>query len=96
KVFESGLNTDGFVYKIFVAPNWLHYEIYLFALCLTVIVVVTYFTKPPIKEKLIGLTFAYSTPEQRAETRASWNKWDVINSVVILSVIVLFYIYFWK
>ncbi len=96
KVFESGLNTDGFVYKIFVAPNWLHYEIYLFVLCLAVIVVVTYFTKPPIKEKLVGLTFAYSTPEQRAATRASWNKWDVINSVVILSVIVLFYIYFWK
>jgi SSS family solute:Na+ symporter len=96
KVFESGLNTDGFVYKIFVAPNWLHYEIYLFALCLTVIVVVTYFTKPPIKEKLVSLTYAYSTPEQRAETRAGWNKWDVINSVIILSVIVLFYIYFWK
>lgn len=96
KVFESGLNTDGFVYKIFIEPNWLHYEIYLFVLCLAVIVVVTYFTKPPIKEKLVGLTFAYSTPEQRAATRASWNKWDVINSVVILSVIVLFYIYFWK
>lgn len=96
KVFESGLNTDGFAYKIFVAPNWLHYEIYLFALCLTVIVVVTYFTKPPIKEKLVNLTYAYSTPEQRAATRASWNKWDVVNSVIILSVIVLFYIYFWK
>ncbi|NQU81366.1 MAG: sodium/solute symporter [Bacteroidetes bacterium] len=96
KIFEGSINPDGFIYKIFLAPNWLHYEIYLFALCLTVIVVVTYFTKPPIKEKLVGLTFAYSTPEQRAETRAGWNKWDVINSVVILSVIVLFYIYFWK
>jgi len=96
KVFESGLNPDGFVYKIFIEPNWLHYEIYLFALCLAVIVVVTYFTKPALKEKLVGLTFAYSTPEQRAKTRASWNKWDVINSVVILSVVVLFYIYFWK
>lgn len=96
KVFEGSINPDGFIYKIFIAPNWLHYEIYLFALCLTVIVVVTYFTKPPIKEKLVNLTFAYSTPEQRAATRASWNKWDVINSVIILSVIVLFYIYFWK
>jgi len=96
KVFESGLNPDGFVYKIFIEPNWLHYEIYLFALCLAVIVVVTFFTKPPIKEKLVSLTYAYSTPEQRAKTRASWNKWDVFNSVVILSVIVLFYIYFWR
>jgi len=96
KVFESGLNTDGFIYKIFVAPNWLHYEIYLFALCLTVIVAVTYFTKPASKEKLVGLTYASSTPEQRAATQAGWNKWDVINSAVILGVIVLFYIYFWK
>ncbi|MCK4345065.1 MAG: Na+/glucose cotransporter, partial [Bacteroidales bacterium] len=89
-------NPDGFIYKVFVAPNWLHYEIYLFALCLAVIVIVTYFTKQGSKEKLIGLTYASSTPEQKAATRASWNKWDVINSAVILGVIVLFYIYFWK
>ena len=96
KIFEGSINPDGFIFKIFLEPNWLHYEIYLFALCLTVIVVVTYFTKPPVKEKLVGLTYAYSTREQRAETRASWNKWDVINSVVIISVIVMFYVYFWK
>ncbi|GAI79500.1 unnamed protein product, partial [marine sediment metagenome] len=87
---------DGFIYKIFIAPNWLYYEIYLFVLCLAVIVIVTYFTKQASNEKLIGLTYASSTPEQKAATRASWNKWDVINSAVILGVIVLFYIYFWK
>ncbi len=96
KVFEAGLNPDGFIYKVFVAPNWLHYEIYLFALCLAVIVIVTYFTKQASNEKLVGLTYASSTPEQKAATRASWNKWDVINSAVILGVILLFYIYFWK
>jgi SSS family solute:Na+ symporter len=95
-VFRAGLNPDGLFYKVFVAPNWLHYEIYLFALCLTVIVVVTYFTKPAPYEKLVGLIYASSTPEQRAATRASWNKWDVFNTIVILGVIVLFYIYFWK
>jgi len=43
KVFEAGLNPDGFIYKVFVAPNWLHYEIYLFALCLAVIVIVLFY-----------------------------------------------------
>jgi SSS family solute:Na+ symporter len=95
-VFRAGLNPDGLLYKVFVAPNWLHYEICLFALCLAVIVVVTYFTKPAPYEKLVGLIYASSTPEQKAATRASWNKWDVFNTIVILGVIVLFYIYFWK
>ena len=39
--------------------------------------------------------FGTATPEQKAETRASWNKWDVIHSVIILSVIISFYVCFW-
>ena len=93
-IFKGGLNPEGFIYKIFVAPNWLHYEIYLFALCLAVIIVVSFFTKPAPEEKLVGLTFRSSTAAQRAETRASWNKWDVINTVIIVGVIVAFYLYF--
>jgi SSS family solute:Na+ symporter len=95
KIFEGSVNPEGFIYRIFLAPNWLHYEIYLFILCLAVIVVVTIFTKPLPKERLAGLIFGSASPEQKAETRASWNKWDIINSAIIISVIVAFYIYFW-
>jgi SSS family solute:Na+ symporter len=89
-------NTETIYYKIFIGINWLHYEIYNFFICIALLIIVSLFTKRASDEKLSGLTFASSTPEQRAETRASWNKWDVINTVIILSVIAAFYIYFWK
>ncbi|UCG27724.1 MAG: sodium:solute symporter [Bacteroidales bacterium] len=93
-VFEGSINPDSMIYTIFIDTNWLHYEIYLFALCLLVIIVVTYFTKPASEEKLVGLTYSSVTSEHRVATRASWNKWDLINTTIIITVIVLFYIYF--
>jgi SSS family solute:Na+ symporter len=75
--------------------NWLHYEIYLFIICTIAVVIISLLTEKPSEEKIAGLTYASSTPEQRAETRASWNKWDVIHSVIIVTVVVIFYIYFW-
>jgi SSS family solute:Na+ symporter len=60
------------------------------------LVIVSLTTKRAPDEKLLGLTFASSSREQKAETRASFNKWDVVHSVIIVSVIVAFYIYFWR
>jgi solute:Na+ symporter, SSS family len=34
------------------------------------------------------------TSEQKRQTRASWNQWDVINSGVVLALILAAYIYF--
>jgi SSS family solute:Na+ symporter len=95
-VFADRVSNDTLWYHIWVQPNWLHYEIYLFGLCLLVIFVVSFFTKRASEEQLVGVTYFSSTPEQRAETRASYSKWDVINSLVIIGVIVAFYIVFWK
>jgi SSS family solute:Na+ symporter len=77
------------------AINWLHYCVGLFILCIAVTVVVSLLTKPPSKEQT-RFTYEATTPEERAATRASWNGWDVVHTVIILGVIVAFYIYFWK
>ena len=61
-----------------------------------VIFVVSFFTERVNEAKLVGVTFYSSTPEQRAATRASYNKWDVINSIVIIAIIIAFYIKFWN
>jgi len=63
--------------------------------CLAIGVIVSLCTPAPSEEKIRGLVFGTSTPEQRAITRASWNHWDVIHSVIILGITVAFYIYFW-
>ena len=63
--------------------------------CLAVIFVVSMFTEAPDPEKIKGLVFGTSTPEERAVTRASWDKWDVIHSIIILGITAAFYWYFW-
>jgi solute:Na+ symporter, SSS family len=95
KIFESSIHTDGLMYKVFIQPNWLHYSIYLFFLCIVVIMIVSVFTKPADISKTVGLTYGSANAEQLAETRASWNKWDVIHTAIILAVTFAFYIYFW-
>jgi len=94
-VFKSGMNPDTLIYKVFVAPNWLHYEIVLFGLIILVMLVVSAFTERKNETSIEGLYLGSATGVQKAITRASWNKWDVIHSFIILGVIVAFYIYFW-
>ena len=80
---------------LFYDMNWLFFCGWMLVFCLLVVYVVSLFTKAPDPEKIRGLVFGTSTPEQRAETRASWNAWDIINSVIILGITAAFYYYFW-
>jgi len=93
-VFKEKLVEGSLLYQI-NAINWLYFCIYLFLLCLVVIAVVSLFTKKPRPEQLQGLTYGSASDEQKAETRNSWNIWDVIHTAVILGIIVAFYWYFW-
>jgi SSS family solute:Na+ symporter len=95
KIFGGALNHDGLVYRIFVAPNWLHYEIVLFFIVIALMIAVSMFTPKPDPVAIRGVYYGSATPEEKAITRASWNKWDVINSAIIITVIMVFYIYFW-
>ncbi len=95
KVYYGTSVGDGFFYDLIVAPNWLHYEIALFFIVIVLMVIVSFFTTPKDPATLTGLYFGSASPEQRAITRASWNKWDVINSAIIITFIIGFYIYFW-
>jgi len=93
-IFRNSL-PEGTLLARLAAINWLHFCVLLFFLTIALILVISAFTRPKPDHELTGLTFASSTPEQRAATRASWNHWDVIHTAVILSVIVWFYVRFW-
>jgi solute:Na+ symporter, SSS family len=95
KIFEGSLEPSGLLYTTFVAPNWLHYEIVLFCIVIISMVVISAFTKPADYARIQGLTIGSSTPAQRAEVKASYSKWDVIHSVIIIAFIIAFYAYFW-
>jgi len=93
-IFRNYL-TPGSVLDRILQVNWLHYCIFLFFLSFVIMWIISLFTKRPEEEQLKGLVYGLSTPEQIAETRASWNKWDVIHSLIIIGVVVWFYVYFW-
>ncbi len=99
KVYYSniGATPDGgsFFQWLFYDTNWLFFCGWMLVFCLAVIFVVSMFTKAPDEDKIKGLVFGTSTPEQRAVTRASWDKWDVIHSCIILGITAAFYWYFW-
>ena len=75
--------------------NWLFFCGWMFLFCIILTIVVSLCTKAPEAGKIQGLVFGTATPEERAATRASWNHWDVIHSVIILGITAAFYWYFW-
>ena len=97
KVYYSNAgDVAGGTFKyLFYDVNWLFFCGWMFLFCIIVVVLVSLLTKAPTADKIQGLVFGTSTPEQRAETQASWDKWDVIHSVIILGITGAFYWYFW-
>ena len=86
---------DSFFRSLFYESNWLFFCGGMLIFCIIAILIISAFTKAAPAEQIQGLTFGSSTPEQRAATRGSWNKWDVINSGIILLITIGFYAYFW-
>ena len=86
---------DSWFKALFFDTNWLFFCGGMLVFCLAAIAIISKFTPAAPEAQIQGLTFGSSTPEQRAATRASWNKWDVIHSCIILLITVAFYIYFW-
>jgi SSS family solute:Na+ symporter len=86
---------DNIFKYVFFDVNWLFFCGWMFLFCIIVIILVSLFTKAPAPEQIQGLVFGTATPEQKAATRASWDKWDIIHTVIILGITVAFYIYFW-
>ncbi len=93
-VHGSNAFAEGSLMQRFAAFNFLYYSGVLL-LVSTVIIIAASLTAPAQDPKSIsGLTYSAISPEDRAEIRASWNKWDVIATAFVLSLVVGFYTYF--
>ncbi|MDR0748910.1 MAG: sodium:solute symporter [Tannerellaceae bacterium] len=94
--YSNVANAPGSLFKsLFYDLNWLFFCGWMFLFCLLVVVAVSLFTQAPAAEKIQGLVFGTATDSQKAATRASWNRWDVIHTCIILGITAAFYIYFW-
>ncbi len=92
----AGANAgDNWFKGLFFDTNWLFFCGGMLVFCLLCIILISMFTKQAPEAQIQGLYFGSATPEQKAATRASWNKWDVIHSCIILAITGAFYYYFW-
>ncbi len=71
-----------------------YYSLLITIVCIIVFLVVSYATKPPDYAKISGLTFSTLSPQDKLETRASWNWKDVILSILLVVAIIAIYMYF--
>jgi SSS family solute:Na+ symporter len=71
-----------------------YYSVFIFSVCVGVMIAVSYATKPPAPEQIQGLTYGTVTEEQKRKTRESWTWGDVIASAGVLAAILAAYLYF--
>jgi len=71
-----------------------YYSLLIFLVSLAVMIIVSHATPKPDLVKISGLTYGTRTEEDRKASRATWNKWDVIGSGVIIAIILAAYLYF--
>jgi SSS family solute:Na+ symporter len=74
--------------------HWLYYCELLLVVTVALVFVISLFTKAPAKEKERYTAYG-ATRKEKVAARASWNKWDVIHTVVILGIVGVFYWIFW-
>jgi SSS family solute:Na+ symporter len=91
--FENGYSSGSFLW-IVNNVYFQYYSLMIFLVSAATMVGVSYLTEAPPEAKIENLTFATVTAEHRAESRLSWNRWDVINSTAVMTLIVAAYIYF--
>jgi len=74
--------------------HWLYWTQILFVMTAVLMFSISLLGKAP-DAQTVRYTWYGATPQEKAATRASWNAWDVVLSLVILAAVALFYVEFW-
>jgi SSS family solute:Na+ symporter len=94
-VLELLKNTlgSGILYD-FATMNFLYFCIALFVLSVLLMIIISMATEKPDEAHIRGLTFATTVAEDKKASRASWNRGDVLLTLLVLVFIVAIFIYF--
>jgi SSS family solute:Na+ symporter len=93
KGFEDGYGSGSFLW-ICNNINFQYFSVLITIISAIVMVAVSYLTASPSDERIRGLTFATQSVEDRNVSRASWSKWEVAASGLVLLLILIAYLYF--
>jgi len=91
---ELNKNSLGGWLHTFATVNFLHFCVYLFLVCIAMMVAVSIFTPKPDPEKLNGLTYSTTMASEKAASRATWNYRDAALSAVVLIIVALVLVFF--
>ena len=91
EIYKNHLS--GFLYS-FATINFLYFCILLFLFSIGLMVIISLLTEKPDLSQLNGLTYATTVAEDKAKSRASWGKLDVIVSIIIIALILAAFLYF--
>jgi SSS family solute:Na+ symporter len=94
KLIDDFAYTEGSFLWIMNNMFFQYYSMLILAVCVVVMVGVSYATKTPDYDKIVGLTYGTITAEQRRASRKSWNAVDVVSSGLVLAAILAAYLYF--
>jgi solute:Na+ symporter, SSS family len=96
EVVYAGQTLSGFM-GWFVGMNFLHFAIFMFVICVVVLVMVSVLTPAPSEEQLAGLTFATAHRVVAIESETPAPAWRRINlaftAVLVVTVIALWFIF---
>ncbi|MDD2764289.1 MAG: sodium:solute symporter [Opitutaceae bacterium] len=90
----SGALRDGGFFDQLGRYNFLYASGWLLLISMIIVVAVSWLTPAPSAAQITGLTFASTTPEQRAANRASWGLPDVLGTAGVLALVLGIYVYF--
>lgn len=93
-IHASNPYAAGSVLEWFAEFPFLYYSGVLLLISIVLVIVFSYTAPAPAKEKLAGLTYGSLTDEDRREIRASWGKFDIILSAIVLGLVAGMYLYF--
>ncbi|MEJ2053806.1 MAG: sodium:solute symporter [Calditrichaceae bacterium] len=94
KMVANFTYTEGSFFWIINNIFFQYYGLLIFLVCVIVMIAVSYATNVPVYDKIQGLTYATTSAEDKAESRSSWTRWDVIASVIVCLLILAMYLYF--
>jgi len=104
-VFRLAVDTpvkliEGFQYQegslLWIVSNiyFQYYSLFIFIVCVIVMIAVSWWTSAPSYERISGLTYGTLNEEHRRLSRGSWDWRDVAASAAVLAVILAAYLYF--
>ena len=76
----------------FWQTNWLIFECWLLVFIVLLMVAVSFFTPAPSKEQVDAITFS---SDFKQSIKESWGAFDIIGTLVVISLCACFYAYFW-